>query len=48
MKTDDRDNQGTPFSYVVEGRENEIVLKNYKNFRIQVSNKSPGWVSRQA
>ncbi|KAL9978819.1 hypothetical protein ACROYT_G016385 [Oculina patagonica] len=38
MKTSDADNKGTPISYSAAGRQNELVIRNYKNFRIVIGN----------
>lgn len=37
MKTSDTANHGTPFSYVVQGRQNELVIRNYKKFRVVIA-----------
>ena len=36
MKTDDRENSGTPFSYSTTSEKNELLLYNYKNFVLYV------------
>ena len=37
MKSSDRKNDGTVFSYAVPGMDNEFIIYNYKNFQIFVN-----------
>ena len=37
MKSSDRKNDGTVFSYAVPGMDNEFIVYNYKNFQIFVN-----------
>ena len=36
MKTADTGNEGTPLSYAVSGSDNELLLLDYRNFRLWV------------
>ena len=38
MKTADTRNEGTPLSYVVSGGREELLLYNYRNFRVFINN----------
>ena len=43
MKSSDRKNDGTVFSYAVPGMDNEFLIFNYRNFKIHVKGAS-SWV----
>ncbi|KAM7432555.1 biological adhesion [Porites harrisoni] len=38
MKTEDKENDGTPFSYSTSGTSNELLLYNYRNFQLFIHN----------
>lgn len=37
MKSSDTKNEGTPFSYSVHGEDNELLIYNYKSFRLGIN-----------
>nr|XP_058946196.1 neuronal pentraxin-2-like [Pocillopora verrucosa] len=48
MKTADTRNEGTPLSYVVSGGREELLLYNYRNFRVFINNHHSGYTSVSA
>ncbi|CAH3168318.1 unnamed protein product, partial [Pocillopora meandrina] len=48
MKTADTRNEGTPLSYVVSGGREELLLYNYRNFRVFINNHHSGSTSVSA
>ena len=39
MKSNDTENTGTPLSYSVKEEDNELLIYNYKSFRLDVGGK---------
>jgi len=37
MKSSDTENKGTPFSYSIKGEYNELLIYNYKLFRLGIN-----------
>ena len=37
MKSNDTENKGSPFSYSVEEEDNELLIYNYKSFRLGIN-----------
>ncbi|XP_073232293.1 C-reactive protein 1.4-like [Porites lutea] len=48
MKTEDKQNDGTPFSYSTSGTSNELLLHNYRNFQLFIHNQKSGTTNVRA